>query len=51
MTRIITYQNGVDVLGNPTFVQHKIIQDNPTQTKREPKKRFVVVLQSLFKQY
>ena len=47
----INYQTGVDVLGNPTFVQHTIIQDNPNQTKREPRKRFIVVLQSFFKQY
>jgi len=52
MKRKITYQIGVDVLGNPLFITHNIVQDNPKQTTREPRKRFLTVLSTpIFKQY
>lgn len=52
MKRTITFQTGVDVLGNPTFIKHHIIQDNPHETKTQPNKRFIAVLVSpIFKQY
>ena len=50
-SRKITFQVGVDIIGNPIFITHHIIQDNPNQTNKEPKERFLAVLTSTFKQY
>lgn len=51
MKRIVNYQTGVDVLGFPIYVQHKICQDKPTETKNEPKKRFLKVVETIIKQH
>lgn len=51
MKRIVNYQTGVDVLGFPIYVQHQIYQDKPTETKNEPKKRFLKVVQTIIKQH
>ena len=52
MKRKITFKVGVDVIGNPIFITHNIIQDNPNHTTKEPRKRFLSVLVSpFFKQY
>ena len=49
--RIAIYQIGVDVLGFPIYVEHRIHQDKPTETKNEPKKRFLKVVESIIKQH
>ncbi|KFC59824.1 hypothetical protein [Flavobacterium gilvum] len=51
MKRITSYQVGVDVLGFPVYAQHEIHQDKPTETKFEPKKRWLKVIQSIIKQH
>lgn len=51
MKRKIIFQIGVDVLGFPIYVEHHIYQDNPNETKNEPKKRFLEVIQKIIKQH
>lgn len=41
--RKVCYQIGVDVLGFPLYVTHKIYQDNPKKTKHNPKGQFIKV--------
>lgn len=51
MKRTVIFQTGVDACGFPTYVEHHIYQDRPTETKSEPKKRFLSVIQKETKQH
>lgn len=51
MPRIIIYQIGVDILGFPIYVQHEVYQDRPTETKKEPKKQWLKVIETVIKQH
>ncbi len=50
--RIAIYQIGVDVLGFPIYVEHKICQGETNQNKFWPKpKKWLKVIQSIIKQH
>ncbi|MBS7234215.1 hypothetical protein KHA90_24745 [Flavobacterium psychroterrae] len=51
MKRIVSYKIGVDVLGFPLYVIHKIHQDKPTETKNQPNKRWLKVVTFFAKQH
>jgi len=51
MKRKVTYQVGVDIIGNPIFITHHIIQDDPGETEQKNIKKFINVLTTTFKQF
>ena len=49
--RVTSYQIGVDVLGFPIYLEHKIFQDVLAEYKHNKKKHWVSVLQRIIKQH
>jgi hypothetical protein len=48
--RVVIYQTGVDVLGFPIYMEHKIYQDQLPEHKHNKKKHWVSIIQKIIKQ-
>lgn len=47
----VAYQIGVDILGFPIYMEHKIYQDRLPEHKHNEKKHWVSVIQKIIKQH
>lgn len=47
----VAYQTGVDVLGFPIYVEHKIYQDELPEHKHNEKKHWVSIIEKIIKQH
>lgn len=49
--RVVSYQIGVDVLGFPIYMQHRIYQDKLPEHRHHKKNHWVSIIQKLIKQH